>query len=486
MKKRIAIVLLAVLLTVTGAPTAYAGSNGSPFTDVPENVWYHPYVTELYRQGVVDGYGDGTFRSWASVTWGQAFKLILLSVGCEEPQYVPGRHWAEPYIQPAIDNRLVTSFDSARLDAAPTRLEIAQMTARALDLTSISGESPYADCDDGYVVELYEKGIMEGVLDEDGVRRFNPNQPVTRAELTAVIWRIRNVDVTEGMFHYSNYWLDVLDSVPATSFTSSQFTRDAAGRMAYSGGYYATGIDVSGHKGNIDWKAVAADGIDFAIIRAGNRGYTVGNVFEDSYFHRNMQGALDAGLDVGAYFFSNAITVEEALEEADLLISMLEPYHDRVTYPVVCDWEYLGGNDSRAYGVEPGVITQCIAAFCQRVEQAGYTPMVYFNAYCGYIKMDLSKLLPYEFWYAEYTSAPSCIYDFQMWQYSSSGKVAGIGSAVDMNICFVPYADPVAEPDPEPDATPEPDPDSTEEPAPSGEPDSTVEQTPDPGETQQP
>ena len=467
MKKRVAIFLMAVLMAVTIMPAACASGSGgtakSPFTDVAAHEWYYSYVVELSGQGVIEGYGDGTLRPKESVTWGEAFKLILLSIGCGEPERVPGEHWAYPYIQMALDEQLVYSFDSRCLDDVPTRLEVARMTARALDLTGIAGKSPYDDCADGYAVELYEKGIMEGSVDKDGVRHFLPNQPVDRKEMFAVVWRLRNIDVTKGMFRFSNYWLDVLDGVELSPFTAKQFGRDANGRATYSGGEYLQGIDVSGHKQDIDWKAVAGDGIDFAIIRAGNRLYGrngTGAVCEDSYFHRNMQGALDAGLDVGAYFFSNAITVEEAWEEADLLISMLEPYKDRVTYPVVCDWEYLGGKESRAYGVDAQVITECIAAFCDRVAQAGYTPMIYFNGYCGYVKMDLSRLTQYQFWYAEYASAPSCIYNFQMWQYSAKGKVAGISSDVDMDLCFVPYGSGAQQPGTDWDSPPGPEPTS--------------------------
>ena len=230
--------------------------------------------------------------------------------------------------------------------------------------------------------------------------------------------------------------------MPPIAYAPEQFVKNELGRLDYTGGYYTRGIDVSGHKGEIDWNAVAADNVDFVIVRAGNRLYgkdSSGAVLEDSWFDKNMQGAIAAGLDVGAYFFSNAITLEEAVEEADLLISKLEPYRQYVTYPVVCDWEYLGGNKSRAYGVDAKIITDCIDAFCQRVAAAGYQPMFYFNDYCGYVKMDLSKLTQYPFWYAEYADTPDFRYQFQMWQYSSKGKVAGIGSDVDMNLCFVPW-----------------------------------------------
>ena len=114
-------------------------------------------MADLHRQGVVKGYPDGTFQPLGNVTWGEAFKLILLAVGCEEPENDPDLHWAQPYIQLALDNVLVYSFDEGSLDEPPTRLSVARMAARALDLTDISGESPYEDCQDGYVVELFEK-----------------------------------------------------------------------------------------------------------------------------------------------------------------------------------------------------------------------------------------------------------------------------------------------------------------------------------------
>ena len=441
MKKRAAVLFLAAVMAVTLSPAAQAAPNqGSPFLDLPEVHWSYEYVFPLYQQGVINGYPDGTFQPKGEVTWGEAFKLILLATGVDEPEPEEGRHWAYPYIEPALDEKLVYSFDEGALNEVPTRLAVARMTARALDLTDISGESPYDDCTDGYVTELFEKGIMDGFLNEDGSRSFQPDKTISREEMAAIIYRVKNIDVTQGMFRFNNYWLDRFDTVAATPFSPEQFVKDEeTGRISYTGGYYTHGVDVSGHKLDIDWEAVAADGIDFAIVRAGNRTYGSGLLFEDSYFHKNMQGAIDAGLDVGAYFFSNAITVEEAEEEAEMFLAMVEPYREHVTYPVVCDWEYLGGKDSRAYGVDAEVITDCVNAFCKKVAEAGYIPMFYFNEYCGYVKMDLSRLIEYPFWYAEYKDAPGCIYNFQMWQYSSKGQVAGIDSAVDLDLCFVPY-----------------------------------------------
>ena len=444
MKKRAAVLLLAALLAITSSTAALA-AEGPLFTDMSKDHWSYRYVTDLVRQGVVEGYPDGSFRPHGNVTYGEAFKLFLLAVGEPEPEAQPGKHWAYPYIEPALDGLLVYSFDAGDLDKEPTRKEAARMAARALHFTDVSGDSPYDDCTDGYVVKLYEKGVMDGFINGDGSRSFHPDDPISREEMSAVIWRMMNFDLTEGMFRSGSavsYWVDVLEDVPKNPYTEDQFVRDEKGRLVYTGGYYAQGIDVSRHKETIDWEAVAGDGIDFAIIRAGGRyygRYGTGALYEDALFDQNMQGAIAAGLDVGAYLFSNAVTVEEAIEEADLLLSRLEPYREYITYPVVCDWEYLGGNDSRAYGVDSEIITDCIAAFCNRVQEAGYTPMLYFNKFCGYVKMDLRDLTQYHFWFAEYTGYPSCLYGFQFWQYSCTGKVAGISSDVDMDLCFVPF-----------------------------------------------
>lgn len=443
MKRRILTLLLA--LALTAALIAVPGSGAQlrremDFTDVSPDNWYYSYVKELYEDGIVEGHGDGTFGGNESITWGQAFKLITLAIGCDKPERVEGKGWAYPYIQLALDNRLVYAFDEDYLGDSPTRLQVAHMVARALDLLSIpQGESPFTDCDDGYVTHLYEKGILVGA----GNRQFLPDEPITRAEITAIIWRMYHLDVSEGTFRYSNYWVEPFDEdeVAPYGYDTAQFSLDENGFMTYGDDpeAYEIGVDVSEHKLEIDWQAVADDGIDFAIIRIGGRLMQSGTIFEDKYFRANLEGAKDAGLKVGVYFFSQALNAQEGLEEAEFVLDLLDGAE--LDYPVICDWEYLGGSTARTYGVEPAEITAGINAFCARVEEAGYTGMLYFNAYCGYIKMDLRDLTDYDFWYAQYSDVPSYRYHFQMWQYSSSGQVDGISSDVDLNICLTPYGE---------------------------------------------
>ena len=446
MRKRVLSLLLTAALAAAllAAPGSGAEARREMnLTDVPETAWYYPYVKDLYESGIVDGFEDNTYRGEESIAWGQAFKLITLAIGCQVPEPVEGKHWAYPYIQLARDNRLLKYyFDEDWLEWHPTRLQVAQMVARALDLLSIpQGESPFADCDDGYVTHLYEKGILVGEYDEAGQLVFLPEEEITRAEITTIIWRMYHLDVTGGTFRHSNYWVEPFgaDQVVPFGYDTAQFTLDENGFMAYGDDpeAYEVGVDVSEHQGEIDWQAVAEAGIDFAVIRIGGRLMQSGTIFEDKHFRANLEGAKAAGLKVGVYFFSQALNAQEGLQEAEFVLGLLDGVE--LDYPVVCDWEYLGGNTARTYGAEPAEITAGIDAFCARVEEAGYRGMLYFNAYCGYIKMDLRELTDYDFWYAQYSDVPSYRYHFQMWQYSSSGQVDGIDSDVDLNISFVPY-----------------------------------------------
>ena len=215
----------------------------------------------------------------------------------------------------------------------------------------------------------------------------------------------------------------------------------ADGRVTYAreGKTALTGVDVSFYQKDIDWKQVKASGIDFAIIRVGFRGYgPSGLISEDSCFRQNIAGALEAGLQVGVYFFSQAVNVWEAREEANFVLSAIQGYD--ITFPVVFDWERITNNSSaRTNGMPGSTMTLCAQAFCDAVAQAGYTPMVYFNQDAGYLDYDLDLLKDYGFWLAEYRSVPTFYYHFDLWQYTAKGQVPGIEGEVDLNLCFADY-----------------------------------------------
>ena len=195
------------------------------------------------------------------------------------------------------------------------------------------------------------------------------------------------------------------------------------------------GIDVSYYQGKIDWKKVKASGIEFAIIRVGYRGYgQEGKLVEDQMAHENLAGALDAGLKVGVYFFSQAITVEEAVEEAEFVLKRIKVYD--ITMPVVFDWEYIS-EEARTAKMDRRTLTDCYKAFCEKIAEAGYTPMAYFNSYQSRQLMYLHELEDYPFWLALYSDRMTYPYRVEMWQYTDSGRVPGIEGNVDINLYFV-------------------------------------------------
>lgn len=219
-------------------------------------------------------------------------------------------------------------------------------------------------------------------------------------------------------------------------------------RLVYAGSAFDTrfGIDVSAYQNRasanetIDWEAVANDGVDFAMVRIGLRGTSSGAILADAFYKQNIEGAMNAGIETGVYFFAQAITVEEAIEEADFVIKLLEDYD--IDGPVAYDWE-MHDSSYRVYGTSPEMATACAIAFCQRIEEAGYTPMIYAGQYVSYMKYDQGAISPYLSWYPEYKTTsseklyPTFFYQMDYWQFSSSCSIDGIGGKVDANIQFI-------------------------------------------------
>ena len=236
-------------------------------------------------------------------------------------------------------------------------------------------------------------------------------------------------------FKFGDRVLTPLEGMPLNPYDRDSFSLDEKGRITYEkdGKRARTGVDVSTYQKEIDWQAVAADGIDFAILRLGYRGYTEGGLFLDQTFESNLRGALDAGLEVGVYFFSQAITPEEAEAEAAYILNAIDGY--TVTYPIAFDWEPIApGSNARTEGLDGETLTRCAAAFCRKVEEAGCRPAVYFNQTLGYLRYDLRELTDYDLWLAEYDSKPDFYYHFDLWQYSHTGQVAGIQGDVDLDL----------------------------------------------------
>ena len=236
---------------------------------------------------------------------------------------------------------------------------------------------------------------------------------------------------------FSDREIPINKNVRKNTLFDEAFSSGSDGLITYSDPKSQYGIDVSSFQGEIDWQKVRTTGIDFAIIRLGYRGMSEGLLYTDDYFEANLSGAVEAGLDVGIYFFSQATTEEEAVEEAEFVIEQLNGR--TLQYPIFFDWEPGTDEVDRTYPIySSDVINSFALAFCATVENAGYKTGIYFNSYQGYLQYDLSLFSETCLWLAEYNnSTPNFWYYFDIWQYSYTAKIDGIGPDVDMNICFI-------------------------------------------------
>ena len=410
----------------------------SPFVDVTDKDWYYKYVSVLNSQGIIDGYGNGQFGPNDALTAGAALVMVLKAAGSGTLAPID-THWASGYGEYAISQGYLTAEEVGDLDQPMARLHIAHLAAKALGLEPSPNPSPFADVEDGYLTALYEMGIVTG-SEEAGQLVFSPDKPITRAEISVIVWQVDRFHNYGEQISFQGAYYDILEDVPVNTYQPDGFYKDKKGFMQYQGDevYVVPGIDVSVHQAAIDWQKVADSGVQFAMIRVGYRGYgEEGRMMPDKYFQDNIQGALDAGLEVGIYYFSQAITVEEAIQEAEYVLENIAPYS--VTYPVVFDWERQNYSGSRTQTVpDTDLLCQMANAFCQKIEEGGYQPMVYFYQSLAYKNYDLSRIMQYPFWLAQYTDYPSFYYHFDMWQYTSSGRVPGIAGDVDLNLRFFP------------------------------------------------
>ena len=199
---------------------------------------------------------------------------------------------------------------------------------------------------------------------------------------------------------------------------------------------YRLGMDVSHHDGEIDWKAVKEAGIDFVILRIGYRGYgSEGTLNEDKMFRTYIDGAHEAGLDVGCYVFSQAINEDEAREEAQLVLDVIKGYD--LELPVVYDPESILYANARTDYVSGEQFTANTLVFCKMIKDAGYQPMIYSNMLWEAFEFDLKQLSDYPIWYADYEPLPQTPYNFEYWQYSNTGNIPGVAGMVDLDIQLI-------------------------------------------------
>lgn len=244
--------------------------------------------------------------------------------------------------------------------------------------------------------------------------------------------------------HFVDAWgewfdTDINTELPGHNY-DWQYLENTEDGISYEGDsryYIRKGVDVSQHQGTIDWNRVKAAGYEFAILRIGYRGYgQSGALMLDYTFHDNIRAAQEAGLDVGVYIFSQAVNEAEALEEAQLVLDNLAGYE--LDLPVVYDPELIRDAVARTDDVTGEQFTKNTILFCQRMEEAGYQPMIYSNMVWEAFLFDMGQLTEYPIWYADYEPIPQTPYDFVFWQHSSTGRVDGISGDVDLNVQFCP------------------------------------------------
>lgn len=250
----------------------------------------------------------------------------------------------------------------------------------------------------------------------------------------------READPYYGMvevFNGDDYvWITPQDGVALNDLDKSEFINDASGNLTYTGREYkaSRGVDVSSYQGDIDWQQVYDSGVRFAIVRAGGMYYGSGELYTDDNFIKNIEGAKAAGLRVGAYFFSQAISEDEAEAEAKFVLDLLGDR--KLDLPVFFDWERISGDTARTDGLDNETLTACAVRFCQTIESAGFDAGVYIYNDTGYYGYDLAQLEDYTFWCVGISTYPCFYYAHEFWQYSFKGTVPGINADCDLNMMF--------------------------------------------------
>lgn len=231
------------------------------------------------------------------------------------------------------------------------------------------------------------------------------------------------------------HFIPISDTIPRHEYAAENFTVSENNIITYTENGETVSkmvLDVSQHQGTIDWAQVAAFGVDAAIIRVGIRGYGSGALVLDERFVENMEGATAAGLEVGVYFFSQAINETELLEETEFIFEAIAPYN--ITYPVVIDVEKIENDTARADALGASERTALVRLFCDTVAARGYTPMIYGNTYSLFSMLEIENIQDYEIWYAFYNDYLYYPYPVRMWQYTANATVPGIEGVADLNI----------------------------------------------------
>ena len=392
-----------------------------------------PAVAEMTAQGYLNDSWDGNFRPTDPITRAEIINILsnMINTLIQTNEKV---YWDIP------GTLMINSAEGATLTNMTIHgdLIVAPGVTGDIAVSNLSVMGNIRNFSTAKLVEIRTPEEAPGEPEEPDAPAIRPEQVYEPGKTTGdtILYSGKEIPVYEerdplrlyeGDFHWEN------------------------GRLVYDGRAFKTrfGIDVSayqnrasGESKTIDWDAVRDDGVDFVMVRVGYRGTgQAGTLNQDEFYAQNIDGAMAAGLETGVYFFAQAITVEEAIEEADYIIGLLDGHE--ISGPVAYDWE-MHDSSYRVYGTSPEMATACAIAFCERIKEAGYTPMIYAGQYVSYIKYDQGAISQYLSWYPEYKSDkseklyPTFYYQMDYWQFSSNCYVNGIGGRVDGNLQFIP------------------------------------------------
>lgn len=238
----------------------------------------------------------------------------------------------------------------------------------------------------------------------------------------------------------STEWVEINDKLAANSYDTAKFVYQNPQMKYYVNGKQASwfGVDISSKQGIVDFEKLKKAGVDFVMIKVGGRGYSSGNIVLDSSYKDYMNGAKNAGLGIGVYFYSQAVDKDEVCEEAETLLELIKDYP--VKYPVVFDMESVEGDMARTDALDVSTRTELARIFLKTIKAEGYTPMLYGDKEWLVTKLDLEKLQDYDVWLSQEADTPDYPYEYTMWQYNKSGTVSGISETAGLNISLVNYS----------------------------------------------
>jgi len=392
------------------------------------------FVVVLYTNGL----GPGQNR--------EAMQTLTESESGEEPVVLEGQVGNDLYGWMSDDDFFDISREEAEQNALPGLSMIATSVEKDLRIKIVdeegypaegeffsvvlNGEDVYRDLDrDGmiYVADLKAGEYQVTLSEMEGYTV--PSSPMS----VTVKARVEYVAIGD-----ISLLIKTEEEVDALAEDSSRREEPAAGSEPTDiriGNQARFGIDVSKWNGEINWDKVKDAGVEYAIIRVGYRGSVTGSLIEDPFFRKNVEGASAAGIPIGVYFFTQAVTEVEAVEEASMVLELCKGYD--LTYPIFIDTEGAGGN-GRADALEVDTRTAVCQAFCETIRRAGKTAGIYASKNWFNNRLDISHLPEnYVIWLAEYGDAPTYGADYHMWQYTSSGRITGIEGRVDLNLSYL-------------------------------------------------